>query len=598
MDNNLTDQKKKTAQLREKKRRGNGHQLPKPFKKDPAVERQMAALPLEQQLAEVLTAAWDQRTELLLSSPQSRELVQAMPNQELFWTVKSTGPETSLYLLELALPEQIQFFLDLDWWQRDEIIPEKVLSWLLILFELGQDFNQTWIKWLHNRDQWIFASILPLVARVVKRPDDMDIQEAKDRLPPFTLDNTYYIAFTNERIAPAAAMLISNLLETSPSIYRDVMETYLWNTWTENREKALKLRRSRLNDMGLNDYHDSIEIYAPLRPDEMHEIPKNILNMDRIIEELPMPLFIPTLYMDGAPLVLQAVQDLQGQKVMARIIFEMIGAVNKLLMADLADLDDPEALSATIQKAFSLLNLGMESLISLKGVAPADILAGYHIEELIRVANTSIRQLKGMARELKQAKLFRYLPEDLRETVDLLHRERPLFHDKGTGKPVPFSSVTHLQETLKRLIKANSLIQVASLLNPVPEEWRNEIDWSSTNLMDLNELELPVAITTGVINLFLGKGFLLSPLSIQDILKVQPKLRHSTRPTENHQQEFSISDETIMGIAGKSGLSKEHVKQLFENCIEDAAQELLPGPDDCSAKELDTRFISTVVTRV
>ena len=509
MDNNLT--KKTRAQ--------------KGIVRNRELEKRMASLSLEEQLTEVLMAPWQRRMELILSSAQARQLVQAMPQQELFWTIKAIGPESSLHILELALPEQLQFFFDLDWWKRDEPSPQRILSWLLVLFELGKGPNLSWIRWITARDQWLIPAILPLFLRVEKRPDDMDIQEAKDTLPAFTLDEIYYIAFRNDKIAPAMAMLLTNLLEAGPEIYRDVMEAMVWNTPSENREKALRLRKSRLNDLGLNDYFDSLDIYAPLTPDEMHETGAAKPLMGKMIQDLPMPAFIPTLYLDAAPLFMQAVQRLQGNQEMARIVYETVGVVNKVIMVDEVDLDDMEAISSTIEKAFGLINLGLESASSSLGLAPEEVLKGRYMEELVRLGYSALRQLRRMARRVLELEPSRFLPEGKRQMLEALTRPTPLHLPEHEEQERPFLSVTQLQEAFRGLIDAELMVRAAKSLTPAPGEWREKIleplDWTRTNLLSDAEFDLEIALNTAAANCLLDRGLVLAPLSQEDLCSLR-----------------------------------------------------------------------------
>ena len=155
-------------------------------------------LPLAEQASLVLMAPWERRQEIIILSRESRALVQGLPVEELFWTVKAVGPQDAVHILNLANAEQLQFIFDLDWWHKAELLPEKIATWILLLFEAGEDAMASWLQWLKKKDETLLPAILRPFIQVYKRPDDMDIQEAKDMLPLFTLDNVYFVSFQKD----------------------------------------------------------------------------------------------------------------------------------------------------------------------------------------------------------------------------------------------------------------------------------------------------------------------------------------------------------------------------------------------------------------
>ncbi len=582
------------------------------------LERFMASKTLEEQLTEVLFAPWGRRMELILASPRARELVRAMPQQELFWTVKAAGPESSLHLLELALPEQIQFFLDLDWWIKDELVPEKIMSWLLVLFELGKGFNLEWIRWLHQKDPWLIAAILPLFVRVEKRPDHMEVQEARDLLPAFTLDDIYYLAFRNDKIAPAMAMLAANLLEASPAIYRDVMETMLTGTVSENREKALKLRRARLNDLGLTDYHDSLDIYAPLKPEQMHVLGQEGVAADHAAADLPMPAFIPTLYLEDAPLFMQAAQKLQGSSHMARIVYETVGAVNKIMMVEMTDLDDPDSITKTVKRAFGLINLGLESVVSRLGMAPEDVLSGRYVEELVRVGFSALRPIRRAARSILASSSSKFLPAGKRQMLEALSRTTPVYLAEQEAEERPFTSAVQLQEALRAVIEADLLLAAAGSVVPAPDEWNDRIlkvvRWEGTNLLSPDEFDIEVALETAAANLLLGRGLNLIPLKPEDLKALRELFSNIDKDEEALEEKvFELADRMISGIedireekrrqggdhqpALGKGQLRDQIGALAQKLVHSIRHQVTETGEGPGEEGPDSRFISGILVQ-
>lgn len=93
------------------------------------------SLPIKSQVDTVLQARGKERLHTLFLSEHPEQLVQQLPELEVFLTVKEVGEKDSSDLISLTTPEQFQYLLDLDFWKRDELDPEKILNWMEILLE-------------------------------------------------------------------------------------------------------------------------------------------------------------------------------------------------------------------------------------------------------------------------------------------------------------------------------------------------------------------------------------------------------------------------------------------------------------------------------
>ncbi|MBU2497971.1 MAG: hypothetical protein KKE57_03650, partial [Proteobacteria bacterium] len=57
-------------------------------------------------------------------------IIQEMNRVDFFWLVKKIGEEDSLPLLNMASPEQWEYLLDMELWQRDRIDLDQATDWL------------------------------------------------------------------------------------------------------------------------------------------------------------------------------------------------------------------------------------------------------------------------------------------------------------------------------------------------------------------------------------------------------------------------------------------------------------------------------------
>ena len=86
-------------------------------------EKVFNSLPVKNQLDAVLQARGRERLRYLFLSEHPEQLIQELPELEVFLTVKETGEKDCLDLISLTTPEQFQYLLDLDLWKKRSIRP-------------------------------------------------------------------------------------------------------------------------------------------------------------------------------------------------------------------------------------------------------------------------------------------------------------------------------------------------------------------------------------------------------------------------------------------------------------------------------------------
>ncbi|RKX59040.1 MAG: hypothetical protein DRP37_07120 [Thermodesulfobacteriota bacterium] len=566
-------------------------------------EAVMNELSLAGQASVVLMTPWERRQEIILLSQDSRALVQGLPVQELFWTVKAIGPQDAVHILNLANAEQLQFVFDLDWWHKAELRPEKIATWILLLFETGEEAMASWLRWLMKKDETLLPAILRPFIRIYKKPDDMDIQEAKDKFPQFTLDNVYFIFFKKETLQPIWGRFLMKMLEVSPGLYRDVLETILGETEAKNMEKSLRLRHSRIGDWGLPDYYEALDIYAPL--------PGNYIKKVEIAyfeggngSDILLPAFVPTLYMGDYPVLRIAIEELSGTRVMERIIQEWVGAANKVLMVDDVDLDDPDALRNSLFKVAAFLNLGLEAAAKTEHRSSKDILKSGVIEDILRLANTMTRRLAAKARSLvdsgRISKDFSYLPEAWADVLKGLLFRRPLLWDPVLSKYRPFCDTAELAATERLITIADEWTRLMSCIIPQHGNWALEIPWSSTNLGHLNELIFPQALLTALAQKTLGGELKFYPVPAGKL----NYLRSTWFPDPSFSEEKNSSGpgplletvkhcvEALQPIVEQADFTRERLNSIVKESLMTLYEEWMGLPADIP---IDGRFVSSLI---
>jgi len=558
--------------------------------------KSMETLSMDDQAILVLLTPWEQRHEIILHSPNPQELVRGLPVEELFWTIKASSPEDALALFVLANPEQIQFIFDLDWWAKDRIRPEKFIAWLVLLFEDDRSALVSWLTWILTEDPALVSVALQPFLRVVRLPDDMDIQEARDTLPPFTLDDVYFISFRKQELVPLLSEFLKEIYDISAGSYRDVMETLLWETPTETLEHVYRMRCARLGSWGIPDYFDAIEIYAPLPEKRL----KRRAFTQPADKDIPMPAFVPTLYSTQEGPLSEAVSDLSGTTAMGRIILEWTGAANKILVADQVDWDDVSVLRSALEKVSSLLNLSLDHEKRLYGRKPAEVLAHSTIEDLIRLANGIIRGLSKRARDLIRDGLVPkdliHLPEPWALLIEGLSQERPVLWNPVTKNHETPNSMGRIEEAEKTLLLVEDASRIMRCIEPHWTTWENAFPWSITNLQDPRELLWPSAILTALALWQLTGMLKLAPIP----RRMLRELRRLWVPAETFPHKGLEKGETALKsladgiglLSSRSGISADRITRLVREPLEDTVDALSgisPGTP------IDPRFIPTLL---
>lgn len=562
-------------------------------------EAVMNKLSLAEQASIVLMTPWERRQEIIILSRNARALVQGLPVEELFWTIKAIGPQDAVHILSLAVAEQLQFMFDLDWWHKAELRPEKIVAWILLLFEAGEEVVASWLQWVMTKDETLLPAILRPFILVYKRPDDMDIQEARDEFPPFTLDDVYFLSFKKKALQPICSRFITKILDVSPGLYRDVLETMLLEDGSENLEKALRWRRSRIEDYGIPDYYDALDIYAPLQDDRIREV--EAISPDRVGLDTLVPAFVPSLYLGDYPVLRAAIEGLLGTRAMERIVHEWVGAANKLFMADDVDLDDPDALRNCLFRVSALLNLGLEAATRTKDRSPTEILGSSVVEDIIRFANGMTRRLASKAHGVMSSdQIFSdlaHLPDSWAALLKGLLKRPPMLWDSASNGYRLFTDMAELSmaEDLVSNIGAWACL-MAHILSPY-SRWVQEIPWSSTNFGRPDEVTWPQVLLTALAQEILtgelkvypvpeGKLSLLRKRWFLDKLILTGE--EETLPSET----VNLCKKALQSVNKQAGLTGTRLSAIVRESLTPLYEEWRNLPKDV---EIDGRFVSALV---
>ena len=222
------------------------------------------SLPIKDQLDIVLKARGKERLHYLFLSENPEQLVQRLPELEVFLTVKEVGERDSLELISLTTPEQLQYLLDLDFWKKDRLDPEKVLHWMELLVESGE---KKVTEFIQSTDPEFIALLLKKFLEVITI--EGEALGTRDRVPLFTLDQYYYISFKGKGAREIFQLFLGIFYRVDNRGFRRLMDSLMVESESELEETGYRLRNARLADYGFPEFEDALEIYRFFSPDSV-----------------------------------------------------------------------------------------------------------------------------------------------------------------------------------------------------------------------------------------------------------------------------------------------------------------------------------------
>jgi len=546
-----------------------------------------ASMPVEDVLNLSLLLPWKMRLKFLELSPRFKEVIRAYPPQELYWTIKAIGPRDAISILKAMPLDTLQLVFDLEWWEKDTLLAQKVILWMILLFEASESIAVKWINWIWKRDE----SLPPLLFRtfldVAKRPDDMEIQEARDILGPFTLDDVYYFKFKTPTSRPLWGRFLALCLSSNPGLYRDILESVLWETRLEQLESAFRWRRARLADHGIPDYYEAIDILAYTPGLKVRRI--DVKAIDSLSPSDSLLSFVPTLYCNERTTALfEALDALKGTSHMEMVINQWIGIANKLIVAKASDLDEPEELRDSLLESASLINLGLEILWKREGLAFQEALKSVVLEDIVHLGLTAVKEvtlsLVDIVRDPDCTLDLYHLPDGLRERCLGLLKEPPRLWNEDTYNSRPFTHIQDIDTARDICSIALDLWRAARHLSPYWSLWEELIPWEKTNIKDVRELDWSTALMTAISNQILGMDPLVSPIAENDLFDLFVKL-------------ISIHDlkHVLTLVLGEDIL----FSGPFLKYIEKKRGEILEDWEDAGRpRDIDGRFVKGILVRL
>ena len=514
------------------------------------IEKTLANLKFYEIYDLILSTPWEERAKLILYSPYPEGIVKNLPPQELFLTLKASSLDLAVELLSYAKGSQIQFMFDIDAWYKDRIRAERVASWIILLFNAGEDKV---LEWLRIVDWDFLIAIFQKFVKVYKKPDDMELIEAMDFLPPYTLDDFYFIEFKVPSLEFYFRRIIEILREEMPDTYFALMESVIWEIPAEVEERAYRWRNGRLADEGIPEYFEALDIFSYIPLKNLRKIDPKYLPISEKIQ----PSINIMVYTGSEELfIFRILGILDDLSQMERIKRELAWIANKVIIVDNVTIDEIEQIKKSLEKVWGSLNIGLE-YVSMGNLEIAKkILEEHFLEDIFRVSQNVLKELRRFALNLTKNKDFdssvlNYLDQPyygyLKGVLAKKINEIALFQPDKIGTEKEYTIFKKLSE----IKMVRRYIEEIGYMAPLIEKmfgsslsWINEVNKPGRNF-DANFLTWSSLILTAL-SQFLYKG--------EFIFKALPKSAWK-----------EVINKLIEEKEGVCYLRKELKEELFKN---------------------------------
>lgn len=414
-----------------------------------AAQKVFNALPIESQLDTILQAPAKKRLQYLFLSEKPEQIVRHLPELEIFLTVKEVGEKDALDLISLTTPEQFQYLLDLDLWKKNDLDSKKVLRWMEILIECGE---QKVAQFIRSSDPELILLILKKFIHVTTLEGEP--LEARDRIPLFTLDQHYFVDFKGKGTREAFQPFLEIYYRVDGVGYRRLMDALIQELEAELEETEFRFRKGRLADYGFPNFEEALEIYRFVNPDSLTlegRVPLSIDRTEMKKAKEARPVFYLTFRHEG-PFLSSVFSRIEDPLVQDRLRAELADLCNKAMIAEPIDLSATQEIERVVRKVFHYLNLGLQYLSKEDDTKALHSLQTLSIQRLFQCGVGATILLKKKAESILNGSWFAGNRENLVflddvhwERFEGLLKRRPVLYRKGIFED--FKNLEEIRET-------------------------------------------------------------------------------------------------------------------------------------------------------
>ena len=220
------------------------------------------ALPTKRKIEIFRDLSPEAREELVEIASRPWEIVRAVSEEEIYFTIKALGRERAPALIAMTTGAQLRHLIDMDVWRHDVFTPKAASEWIEIIATIGEEKI---LQFLQVADPELVVLILNCLVRVSVRNPDIDHLEEQDEFPWFTLDRIFFVEFLGAVPEDLIKSFLGTMFRWNPEYYYTIIQQIVAGVDPATVERALKWAQARLADKGFPDFEEALEIYRPVK---------------------------------------------------------------------------------------------------------------------------------------------------------------------------------------------------------------------------------------------------------------------------------------------------------------------------------------------
>ncbi len=428
---------------------------------DSELAKRLDSLPVESQVEVFLSSNWSDRLRIVKNSNLAPELVKALPEEEVYLTMKAVGMEDGLLLFQHTSPEQMRFVLDVELWERDLVSDEKSTEWLRYIVACGEDKIMDFVK---TCDLELLAVVLRKILHLIPNEEGVQVPE---ELPSIMIDEFFTILSKSPADTETMRIFLMTVRANDRDLFYKLLFSAYWLIEAEAEEEAYRWRTSRLEEKGLLDFEEAVEIYAYISEKEAYHI---VEEKDRIYyspEDVSYAPTYPVLLYDRRTFLYEIMMSLTDRQLQNRLRREIAFAANRLIVADSREIGEIDSISQALRRLFALANLGLLFVSGTDQRKARAILHDVAIKELFQIGFSRVLDLKHFAREVVWKWWYRwkddgfvFMEYPVSEVFKGLMMRVPQYYALDKGEDVDFRDF----ETLAELKEVREIVETTAVV--------------------------------------------------------------------------------------------------------------------------------------
>ncbi len=454
------------------------------------------SLTRDRQMELVLAAPWQKRRDIIMLAQNARELVQALPPQEIYLTVLQSGVEDSVQLIALTSHEQFQFLFDMDCWRKDSLDASSIARWYNVLAKCNE---QKVIDWFDQADEEFLVASLKKLLRVTKIQQDTDISEEYEDMPATTLDGIYFFTFFVSESYNSIMPIFNALYLNDRGKFYSLAEGILWDSPAEVEEAACSWKTRRVSEYGFPEFEEALSIYEVMPDREIERLLETATN-EAFAQAGPATI-LPRYGFSGEDMprflinVLGLVDDPSAYDMIQRAT---VTIANKIIVADALEVQSFEDMQRALRKAAGCISIALESLSSGNATAARALLMQVHAGTLFRAGISLIAKVcsdyRAASWRLEDKRIREsFFESPLGDTLHGLSMMRPMLFE---GLVQPGAMQHRAFMALQEVQAASEVLAVCSCLDRhIFSAWNLDPSWLFAEFIETTTLTEPSQLT-------------------------------------------------------------------------------------------------------